>query len=330
MSTKTTVSLEPCTDALKGHARLAKRYAKSKTLLTDVRDAFARCEVIRDQPLAVFCAGSLARMEVGANSDLDLFVTADEADALRSRLFQITLFSDLMKINEQLSFPPFSNDGEYLKVYFMKDMKSRTGSRFDDSENLFTARMLLMLESQPIAHEQIYRKHLGEIMMHYYRDRSAAMRFRPLFLLNDLLRYWRTLCLNYEERRHDPNQPFRKKNINLKFSRMLTVFSLVLPLIADSTERSVDKAVALCTRTPLERFADGLDLLNDSGLSDRWRNILDIYEEFLSWKEEDPVETFLTQQKDVINKHAKTLSTFLHDALTHESIPGELRRNLIL
>ena len=53
------------------------------------------------------------------------------------------------EINERLVFPPFSNDGEYLKVYFMEDLSSRTGSPRDDGDNLFTTRMLLMLESQP-------------------------------------------------------------------------------------------------------------------------------------------------------------------------------------
>ena len=40
------------------------------------------------------------------------------------------------------------------------------------------------------------------------------------------------MCLNYELIRDDPKKPWRKKNINLKFSRMLTVFGTVLPIIA--------------------------------------------------------------------------------------------------
>ena len=332
MSTTTTIAQGPCLDALKRHPDLARRDAKSMRRLAEVRDAFVRCEVIKEHPLALFCAGSLSRMEVGNKSDLDLFVTADEVDdnhVLRKRLFRITLFSEVMAINERLTFPPFSNDGEYLKICFMDDLKSRTGSRIDDSENLFTTRMLLILESQFIANEPVYRKHLSCILKLYYRDRSEANPFRPIFLLNDLLRYWRTMCLNYEEHRHDADQPFRKKNVNLKFSRMLTVFGTVLPLIANSTD-SVSKLNSLCMKTPLERLAVGLDLLDDSDLTGRWHGILDIYEEFLSWKETNDVETFLTDQKNVVNERARTLSTFLYNALTHEKIPDEFRRCLIL
>ena len=329
MSTPPTVSRTRCFDALQGHPALAQRREQSKARLDEVRHAVKKCGIIRDQPLAIFCAGSLARMEAGAKSDLDLFVIADEADDLHKRLFQIRLFSELMEINERLVFPPFSNDGEYLKVYFMEDLLSRTGSPRDDGDNLFTTRMLLMLESQPIAQRHIYRRHLRTILDLYYRARNATSPFRPIFLLNDLLRYWRTMCLNYEERRHDADQPFRKKNVNLKFSRMLTVFGTVLPLIAEPAD-SASKLESLCTKTPLERLATGLDLLGDEHLAHRWLDILDVYEEFLSWKEGDDVEYFLTQQKTAVDEQAKKLSAFLYDALTNENVQGEFRRYLIL
>lgn len=327
----TTPTATRCFDALHSHAALAERNRRSRARLDPVREALNESAIVRDNPLAIFCAGSLARMESGKKSDLDLFVTADAGGhgELRKRLFQITLFSELMAINQRLGFPPFSNDGEYLKVYFMEDLTSRTGSPSDDSENLFTTRMLLMLESQPIAHEDIYRKHLRTILELYYRDRNAASPFRPIFLLNDLLRYWRTMCLNYEERRHDADRPFRKKNVNLKFSRMLTVFATVLPLIAQPAD-SVPKLASLCMRTPLERLATGLDLLGDEDLADRWAGILDAYEEFLSWKERDDVEDFLTEQTTAVNALANDLSAFLYDALTHSNVRGEFRRYLIL
>ena len=296
-----------------------------------MRAALSESDIVRSNPLAIFCAGSLARMESGTKSDLDLFVTAEGgySGELHKRLFQITLFSELMAINGRLDYPPFSNDGEHLKVYFLEDLKSRTGSPRDDSENLFTTRMLLMLESQPIAHDDIYRSHLNAILGLYYRDRNAASPFRPIFLLNDLLRYWRTMCLNYEERRHDAGRPFRKKNVNLKFSRMLTVFATVLPLITQPAD-SVPKLANLCMKTPLERLATGLDLLGDDGLADRWPGILDGYEEFLSWKENDDVEDFLTAQASTVNARANELSAFLYDALTHSNIRVEFRRYLIL
>ena len=270
-------------------------------------------------------------MEIGSRSDLDIFVTADTSDQLQSHLFQIELFAELMRINKELDFPSFSNDGEYLKVYFVEHLKSHTGARLDDANNLFTTRMLLILESCPIVHSKTYDSHLRAILGHYYRDRKGRRSFKPLFLLNDLLRYWRTLCLNYEKGRHEPHRPFRKKNINLKFSRMLTVFGTVLPLIVNPIN-NVSTLLELCARTPLERLAVGLDMLNDSRLNDRWREIMDTYEQFLSWKEEEDLESFLNgaEQKELIRTNAERLSVFLHDALTHDKVPAEFRRYLVL
>lgn len=319
----------PCVDALQAHGALAARREKSGKRLADVRAVFKKCSTIKATGLAIFCAGSLARMEAGDKSDLDIFVTADGDGKSHGHLFKIELFSALMALNRNLGFPPFSNDGEYLKIYCMNELKSETGSRFDDSENLFTARMLLILESQPVVNVSTYGKHIHEITKHYYRDRNGTGSFRPLFLLNDLLRYWRTLCLNYEAHRHDPDRPFRKKNVNLRFSRMLTVFGTVLPLVRQPID-TVEKLEELCKKTPLDRLAAGLDMLEDSKLADRWRKILNGYADFLSWKESANVDAFLTENKSVINERAAEISAFLYDALTHETIQPEIRRALLL
>ncbi|MGQ0591218.1 MAG: hypothetical protein ACT4QB_00840 [Gammaproteobacteria bacterium] len=165
----------------------------------------------------------------------------------------------------------------------------------------------------------------------YYRDNKGKRSFRPLFLLNDLLRYWRTVCLNYEERRHDPSKPWRKKNVNLKFSRMMTVFSTVLPLIAKPVS-SASELRELCSKTPLERLAFGLDLLQDQPLMNEWPEVLDIYETFLTWKDDDDVEKYLEEgdQKETVRSYAERFSAFLHKALTHPRIPMEYRRYLVL
>ena len=67
----------PCVSVFRDHSALAARREKSRKRLTDVGAAFEKCSTIKKSGLAVFCAGSLARMEAGDKSDLDLFVTAD-------------------------------------------------------------------------------------------------------------------------------------------------------------------------------------------------------------------------------------------------------------
>ena len=94
----TTPTATRCFDALHSHAALAERNRRSRARLDTVREALNESAIVRDNPLAIFCAGSLARMESGRKSDLDLFVTAEADDhgEFRKRLFQITLFSELI------------------------------------------------------------------------------------------------------------------------------------------------------------------------------------------------------------------------------------------
>lgn len=277
----------------------------------------------------VFCAGSIARQDSGNKSDLDLFVIADD-DSIKL-LDTYHFFSRLININHQLGYPDFSNDGEFLKVYKLNDLTSLTGSREEDSQNVFTARMLLLLESKPVCNDLLYEEFLRKVILHYCRDaKEHNSSFKPLFLLNDLLRYWRTLCLNYETIRHDTKKPWRKKNVNLKFSRMLTVFGTVLPLIVE-TEHSYQEIINLCKLSPLERLAQGLDTLGAPEYKDEFLKFLENYEYFLKLKETEKIHDNLDQeQEEILDKKAAEFSSFLYNVLTHKNVPLEYRRYLVI
>lgn len=191
--------------------------------------------------------------------------------------------------------------------------------------------MLLLLESKPICNETLYEKHVASIVGHYFRDQRGHKLFKPLFLLNDVLRYWRTLCLNYERTRNDPDKPWRKKNINLKFSRMLTVFGSVLPLISIPV-KSPNGVIELISLTPLERLARGLDSLSDDNLLDDFIQFLDDYETFLQWKEGPDVEKQMkkSKKKDESRSRAVRFSDFLLRAVSHRSISEEYRKYLVI
>ena len=319
------------TNALLAHSGLQARRKESVARYEQARAAFSESTYLTGLPISIFCAGSMARMEIGKNSDLDLFVLGESGDGLDSRLAEYTLFAELIAINKELDYPPFSNDGKFLKIYHVDPLMNHTGSRRDDSENLFTARMLLMLESKPLLNPAKHSDCLASILPHYYRDKEGHEPFHPLFLLNDLLRYWRTLCLNYEARRNGPGDvPWHKQNFNLKFSRMMTVFATVLPLIVGPL--SHEELLSLCEIPPLERLAAGLDRIDDAKLNAEWGTILDIYEAYLTWKEEAYLEHDFKEiaRKEKVNENAECFSRFLYSALTHTSIAEEYRRYLVL
>ena len=321
-------------ERLSEHEQLGIRRRNSEHQIGDVRrqlETEGRRDLFLCGNTAVYLAGSLGRGEVGELSDLDLFLLTTKNNAERSRLDDLEILACVIDINRMLPYGPFSNDGQYLKIYPLDQMLKALGAPQDDSENLFTARMLLLLEGRCVFNQPVYDRAVQEILEHYFRDRRGKNTFRPLFLLNDLLRYWRTLCLNYELIRDKPGRPWRKKNINLKFSRMLTVFGTVLPLIAEPVS-DIPGVKKLMKLSPHERFARGLDILGDSDLADEYVVFLNDYESFLCWKERMGGEKELSDMNLDRESRcaAKRYAEFIFRSLTHKGIQPEFRRFLIL
>ena len=175
----------------------------------------------------------------------------------------------LIDVVEELDFPKLSNDAQYLQSHRTSKVLKHLGSPADDWKNYFTTRMLLLLESRPLYGAGDYDAVLSEILGSYYRDYPKHEdNFRPWFLLNDIMRFWKTLLLNYEnkrntERKSDDPKP-RVKNFKLKFSRATTCFATVCAV--GSAVGPVDEAVLteIVTATPRERLlrvaADRSDL----------------------------------------------------------------------
>ena len=318
-----------CSDQLLRHEQLERRRQEADDRLAKVRDRLKDGEkVFQDKQVTIYVAGSLARGDAGKLSDLDLFLITTKQDSDRKWLDDLEMLAYVLKTNNCLRYDRFSNDGKYLKVYSLDKCLKVLGAPEDDIENLFTARMLLLLESRCVYNQTLYEYVVNQVLEHYFRDSQSKDTFRTLFLLNDLLRYWRTLCLNYELTRDNPDRPWRKKNINLKFSRMLTVFGTVLPLTTKQI-RDIATAREFVKLSPHSRFARGLDFLDDHALNRKYSGFLDNYENFLCSKEamEDSQEIPETERRN-LDAAAAEFSGFIYSALTHEK--AELKRYLVL
>ncbi len=224
-----------------------------------------RAAPIKLEGLTIFTVGSYGRLEASEHSDIDLFFVygpkddPDGAEKPHRNTNEIRLFGRLIDIVEEQGFPPLSNDAQFLESHKTSDVLMHLGSRYDDSKNYFTTRMLLLLESRCLYGEGSYDQVVEEILNSYYRDYPGhEENFRPWFLLNDIMRFWKTLLLNYENKRHlvsdDEKTKQRVKNFKLKFSRVTTCFATIAAVGANSARVDLNEMKSIVRITPRERL----------------------------------------------------------------------------
>lgn len=308
------------------HDTALPRLENSQIALQKIREDLAARPVLSTDRFAVYAVGSHGRREVGAKSDLDIFVIASGPSTEVAQLDRYEVFAALIEANRTLKYPPFSGDGRFLSIYGVETLLASTGSPTDDSENCFTARLLMLLESAPLTNDVLFNSAVNRICQNYYRDQKGRKDFKPLYLLNDLLRYWRTLCLNYEQHRSDRGRPWWKKNVNLKFARRMTVFSMVSILVAELANTPED-LMRLVGIRPIERFAIVLDLLQPKEINpDRFSAFLADYELFLTEKE---LGANSASEHRVLAEAELRFKRFIAELLSSQALKEELRHYLI-
>jgi len=211
--------------------------------------------------LTIFAAGSFGRLEASKHSDLDLFFLVDSVDDLTERRTnELRIFGRLIEIADNLAFEKFSNDCEYLNLLPTDAMLKNLGGRHDDYENFFTARMLLLLEGQCLHGQAAFDRTISTIVESYFKDfPDHELTFQPTFLLNDICRFWKTLLLNYENKRGvasaDPRRTKQRvRNFKLKFSRMTTCFASIAALGCHSVPVNRQQVVDITRMPPRNRL----------------------------------------------------------------------------
>lgn len=251
-------------------------------------------EIVADKA-CVYATGSFGRLEAGDQSDLDVFIVSKTAEIERddkklmvnqlSNLDTILVKAELIKSINILHMPKFDADGKYLESHSIHDLKTHLGTAEDDYRNTLTGRLLLFLESRPLVGTVVYEEIIDEVIAAYWGDfGDHSADFIPAFLTNDILRLWRTFCVNYESGRRSAKGNSKIKNHKLKHSRMLTCFSALIFLLAvyklDGTV-SPQRAKQMTQLTPTERLQW---LLKEGAFSTVHREVaqvLERYSEFL-------------------------------------------------
>lgn len=323
---------------------LAKtRLQQIKDDLTDANNAFG-------QGACVYATGSFGRLEAGPESDLDLFIVietdADGSEKPRlNAVDEIKLKAQLIAAAEKNEVAKFDGGGRFLTSHTIESFTKWLGSNEDDFRNTLTGRMLMLLESKPLIGDEIYRKTIDRVIEKYFRDYSSHDgEFVPSFLFNDIIRMWRTFCVNYEFNRKDGDSRNKIKNLKLKFSRMLTCYSGIVYLMAIYAREGrvqPDDVRAMIAISPTERLEAitaidfGVTGKIAAELKQAVNDALAGYSEFLEithQKSKDAVKIYTASEakwRDKSYAFGSNLSTII-DRLGDVSQKADALRRLIL
>ena len=215
----------------------------------------------KDQ-IAVVTTGSFGRDEASEESDLDWYlIAAKECTLLQKgspescdvvQKIELALKSIISKhVTKETgstgTFGTLINEASLYQNY--------GGDK--DTNQAFTRRMLYLLESRFLFNEPLYNKIKEKIVSLYIKEDIPDANINR-FMLNDIIRYYRTICTDYEYKVSEEEKDWGLRKIKLRFSRKLIYFSGLITVAETcnmTREEKVKETLKLLSLTPIERIS---------------------------------------------------------------------------
>ena len=232
-------------EAFDAIARARKRTA------TGLAERRARLDgVVLDPDAAVVLLGSWGRREVTSASDDDAIVLfcGERRDHVRPAPGEVA---------NLLGGPAPGPEGLFGATAWLADLTDKIGLELDTNTNL-TRRMLFLLESVAVAGDHAHAAARESLLRTYLGANERDYR-PPRFLLNDLVRYWRTIAVDFEgKHRARAGEGWGLRHAKLRFSRKVLFAGGLLPVLECHALPAAEMPAFLAARLaepPLDRVA---------------------------------------------------------------------------
>jgi hypothetical protein len=169
--------------------------------------------------------GSIARQEFTLGSDVDWTLLVDG----QTDPGHVAVAQAIAKELKAKNLQPPGPTATFGSVTFSHELVHQIGGQTDSNKNT-TQRILLLLESAPIGRPEACERVVRAILARYLdndisfltQSRSGQHYKVPRFLLNDIVRYWRTMCVDYATKfRERQGAEWAVRNAKLRMSRKL-------------------------------------------------------------------------------------------------------------
>lgn len=254
-------------DVLGRHAAIKTAQVHSEEMLEKVR-AWIREHPPSTAVHTLAIAGSLARLEASDQSDLDLIITLHPPGAGKAPIGDEPIMAWRNTLCDELKIDKPNPSGVFHRPICRSQISKIAGQAGEPYESV-AKRILFLLESQWLYNQDNYESLLIELIEAYAHDVRCDPRKNFVFLLNDVVRFFRSLCVNYQFNKaetEDGKWPIR--NVKLRHSRVLMYFSMVAAIGALSrqhSEQKIDALKELIRMQPLRRLYVSYGLARDPG-----------------------------------------------------------------
>lgn len=265
------------TDRFSEFQSIDKAYKHSTSIMGSLRADFdaALAKSPFKERLTIVTTGSFGRGEASAESDLDLFIFFDSdksEDSLQVEKNSIQAVVDKYIKKAAGDTGTFGSD---VVVNFNEMLQNLGGDK--DFNILLTRRMLFLLEGKWLYGEERFRAYRTDLLNKYIKAGDPERQISR-FLLNDIIRYYRTITTDFEFKVTENSKSWGLRNVKLRFSRKLLYFGGVISIAETAFDAQTEKnelIAKILDKTVLER-------VQDIGVNNPYTpEILGIYQDFL-------------------------------------------------
>lgn len=277
-------------------AHLGSAAVRTQRTLTDARDEVNRFleeelkGFTRNEGLDIVAFGSMARDEMAPGSDFDYLVVANEIIP-NPNIIQTFRRAARSALTTIAAAEPGASK-LFGVVIGAPDMVNQIGLDEDTNKSL-SRRILVLQESTWLNKHSQWEALVSAILSRYLYDYAGSDEPRvPRFLFNDMVRFWRTIAVDYQAKRWQEieGQKWGLRYIKVRTSRKWTfagsIMSLFMPVIEqqDTTRTYLMKQFQM---PPLARLAQLHEYVNPGGsTADALREVLTIANQFQGWQEQ--------------------------------------------